>query len=529
MKNTLKRGWALALALLMVASVCLLFSTRKEGMFIDEIYTYGLSNSSFHPFLSTDGERYGSIEHRVITREELLDYVSIMGDEGFDFASVYYNQVHDVHPPLYYWLFNIASTLNRGTFSKWTGLVLDGLLYLGVVIMLYALVIKLGGSRYNAAATALLYGLSCIGLSTMVMIRMYVLLTLLTVVLMYFIAELMARFRPRSCVFVGLTLLAGLMTQYYFVFYAFFLCAAYVVWALVKKQYKSLAWFIPCALIGALSLLLVFPAALKHLFSGELVSGESAMDNLKNTALYAGRLRTFALFARHGLKAAIYAGLVCIGGVCGLFPKVQAASFEHRLNWNWLVFLIPAYVTFVLVAVISPVDEPRYIYNLMPAFVLTVSFLIDILERTGGKKVTDTLRAAAFLAVACLALWQARTVPPDYLYPEHAAYNAALAEHKDDPCVFFAEPGCAFVPVTEDLIQLLTFPEIYVTDQKDLAPMKAYVKDADEAVIYIDVSKFWSSGYDSEALLGRIAAETDYKQAEPLFVTGLSETYLIHK
>ena len=214
MKNTLKRGWALALALVMVASVCLLFSTRKEGMFIDEIYTYGLSNSSFHPFLSTDGERYGSIEHRVITREELLDYVSIMGDEGFDFASVYYNQVHDVHPPLYYWLFNIASTLNRGTFSKWTGLVLDGLLYLGVVIMLYALVKKLGGSRYNAAAAAVLYGLSCIGLSTMVMIRMYVLLTLLTVALMYFVADLMAQFRLCSCVFVWLTLLAGLMTQY---------------------------------------------------------------------------------------------------------------------------------------------------------------------------------------------------------------------------------------------------------------------------------------------------------------------------
>ena len=377
MKNTLKRSWALLLALVMVASVCLLFSTRKAGMFIDEIYTYGLSNSSFHPFLSTDGERYGSIEHRVITREELLDYVSITGDEGFDFASVYYNQVHDVHPPLYYWLFNIASTLARGSFSKWTGLVL-------------------GGSRYNAAATALLYGLSCIGLSTMVMIRMYVLLTLLTVVLMYFVADLMVQFRPRTCVLTGLTILAGLMTQYYFVFYAFFLCASFVVWAVIKKRYKALAWFIPCAMLGAASLLLVFPAALKHLFSGELVSGESAMDNLTNSALYAVRLRTFAGFLRHGLKAAIYAGLICIGGICGLFPKVQAASFEHRLSWSWLVFLIPAWLSFVLVAVISPVDEPRYIYNLMPAFVLTVSFLIDILERTFlPRRASRSIRPAA--------------------------------------------------------------------------------------------------------------------------------------
>ena len=279
MKDTLKRGWALVLVLILVSSVCLLFAARKQGMFIDELYTYGLSNSSYHPFLSTTGERYGSLDHTVVTRQELLDYVSINGDEGFDFGSVYYNQVNDVHPPLYYWLFNIASTFARDSFSKWPPLILDWLIYLGCVVMLYKLVQKLGGSRYNAAVAAVLYGLSTIGLSTMIMIRMYVLLTLLTVVLMYFIADLMQHFHPRTCVFVGLTLLAGLMTQYYFVFYAFFLCGAYVVWALLKRQYKALAWFVPCALIGALSLLLVFPAALRHLFAEDLVSGGSASSS----------------------------------------------------------------------------------------------------------------------------------------------------------------------------------------------------------------------------------------------------------
>ena len=530
MKNIVKRGWALLLVLLMVSAVCFLYSSRKAGMFIDEIYTYGLSNSSFHPFLSTSGDRYGTVEHRVFTRQELLDYVSINGDEGFDFASVYYNQVNDVHPPLYYWLFNIASTLARGSFSKWIGLTLDWLIYLGAAAMLYALVRKLGGGRYNAAITTALYGLSSIGLSTMIMIRMYVLLTLLTVVLMYFVAELMRAFRPRTCVFIGLTLLAGLMTQYYFVFYAFFLCAAFVLWAILKKRWRDLAWFVPCALIGALSLLVVFPAALKHLFAEDLVSGGSAVENLKNAAQYAVRLKTFFGFVRHGLRAAIYAGLVCLGGLCGIFPKLQAASFEHRIDWGWLVFLVPAYLSFLLVAVISPVDEVRYIYNLMPAFVLTVSFLLYLLETAlGEQKISDTARILALAAAACLSLWEARTVPPDNLFPEHAVYNAMLQERAGDPCVLFAEPADAFMPLTEDLIQLLRFPEVYVTDQQSLEPMKSYIGDADEAIGYIDTSKFWSSGYDAEVLLARIATETDYKQAEPLFVTGLTETYVIRK
>ncbi len=526
MKDILKRGWALLLVLILVGGVCLLFSTRKQGMFIDEIYTYGLSNSSYAPFLSD--VKGGSLNHKTVTRDELLDYVSVMGDEGFDFGSVYYNQVHDVHPPLYYWLFNIASTFSGGRFSKWTGLVLDGALYLGTVAMLYALARKLGGRRYIAASVAVLYGLSVIGLSTMVMIRMYVLLALLTVVLMYFIADLMQHFKPRTCVFVGLTLLAGLLTQYYFVFYAFFLCAAYVLWALVKRQYKALAWFVPCALIGAASLILVFPAALDHLFSGKLVSGESAMDNLKNFAQYPVRLRTFMGFATHGLKAAIYTALICIGTLCGVFPRLQAASFDKRLNLNWLVFILPAFVTFVLVAVISPVDEARYIYNLIPAFVLTVGFLLDVTDTTlGDKTLTDFARVLAFLAIAVLALYQARSAPPDYLYPEHAEYNAMLKEHAADPCVYFSDDH--FEPLTEDLIQLLTFDEVYVTDDQDLAPMLDYVGDADEVVVYIDTSVFWSSGYDADEILGRIRAETDYKQAEELFTTGLSTTYVISK
>ena len=141
MKQSVQRRWALLLALILITGVCFLFAGRKQGMFIDEIYTFGLSNSSYTPFLG--GLKYGSIEHRVFTRAELLDYVSVMGDEGFDVGSVYYNQVHDVHPPLYYWLFNFASTLAKGSFSMWIGLVLDFVLYLGCALMLYALVRRL--------------------------------------------------------------------------------------------------------------------------------------------------------------------------------------------------------------------------------------------------------------------------------------------------------------------------------------------------------------------------------------------------
>ena len=525
MKNTMRKYLALVLVFIIVTSVCFLFSTRKEGMFIDEIYTYGLSNNVGGPFLRD--MKGGNIVDTVFSRDELIDYVAVTGDEGFDFASVYYNQVNDVHPPLYYWLFNIASSLNHGTFSKWTGLALDYVIYMLSLIVLYNLVRKLRGSRENAAAAAVLYGLSLMGLSTMLMIRMYVLLTLLTLCLVYLIACMMEDLKPLQAVLAGLCLLAGMMTQYYFVFYAFFLCGCYVFYCLFKRDWRALKWFVPCALIGTLSLLVFFPAALDHLFSGKLVSGDSAVENLKNLAQYPVRLKTFVFGTHHGMKGPIYIGVAAVIAVLALCAKKRVCFRDGQLI-KWLVIIVPAFVTFVLVAIISPVDELRYIYNIAPIFVLAVSLLLYIIEKSLDEKQLSYIKKNAVLAcIALFALWQARCAPPEYLYPEYAEYNAALAEHTDAPCVYLSENH--FEPITQDLLQLLTFDEFYVTEDDHLDKALDYIGETQEAVVYIDISVFWSSGYDAETLIEKIAEISNFDTAEVLYQNGLSTTYVISR
>ena len=172
LRSKLKQALPITVVLLLVLIVCLHFCFWKSGMFIDEIYTYGLSNSHYMPFIGHgDHDR---IEEQIITRDDFYDYLAVTDSEpGFDFGSVYYNQVQDVHPPLYYWLLNVCSSLARDQFSKWIGLIPDLILYLGVLVLLYALGMELFDHRAVSATTALLYGLSQVGLSTMLMIRMF--------------------------------------------------------------------------------------------------------------------------------------------------------------------------------------------------------------------------------------------------------------------------------------------------------------------------------------------------------------------
>ena len=526
MKDTVKKYWAVALMFLMVTAVCLLFSCRKSGTSTDEIYTYGLSNSSYAPYITDI--KGGNALGQVITREELFDYVAVTEGEGFDFGSVYYNQAMDVHPPLYYWLFHLVSSLVPNTFSKWTGLALDYVIYMLALLCLYKLVKTLFGSRDIACAAVILYGLSLLGLSTMLMIRMYVLLTMLSLLLAYLIARLLWDFNPRLCPLVGLTILAGLMTQYYFVFYAFFLCGAYVLYVLGKKEYKKLLHFVPWALGGALCLLLAFPDCINQLTADKLVSGGNAMENLTNISQYPQRLLYYFGEVRHGLKAAILVTLASLLALVLLFRKVKTAAGEKSLQLDSLVVILPAFVTLPVVAILSPVLDQRYVYNIVPFFIVAACLLLYWLSfALEGRERSALIGKAVLLGIAALALWQARCVPPAYLYPEYRDYDALVEQHADEPCVYFTDNY--FSPMTQDLLQLLHFEDFYVTDEDGYRDMLGYLDGSETFVAYIDISEYWASGYDPEKIIENIRDNTDYDKAELLYQNGLSATYVIAK
>lgn len=534
MKEAVKKQAALGLVLLVILAVCLLFASRKNGMFIDEIYTYGLSNSHYAPFL--EDVAGGSLTDAVLTRQELIDYVVVNDGEALDFASVYYNQVNDVHPPLYYWLFHLAASLTPNVFSKWTGLGLDLTLYLLTLLALYRLVLALFSSRENAVAAVILYGLSGLGLSTMLLIRMYVLMTLFTVLLALWIARLMRQERWWYYPLIGLTVFLGLLTQYYFVFYAFFVCAAYVFWAMGKKRWRSLLLFAVSAFAGVGLLVLVFPACISHLTADKLVSGGNALEQLSVLSQYKARLLLFFREARHGMKAAMLMALALVLALLVFFRKLRAAGKEKKLPWDSLVILLPAFVAFVVVALISPVPEQRYIYNLAPLFAASVSFLIALLERSLGTLPHERLwKSAALLAALGLSLLVARAQPPKYLYPvdpcyvdSYAEYDALAAQHGEDPCLYLTG---YFAPLTQDLGELLYFEDFFVTEDPDSPALDAYLaaRPSAECVVYIDVSEYWSSGFDPAEMLPALTASTDYMSWEPLYENGLSAAYLLRK
>lgn len=525
MKELIRKSFALTMVLVIVTGVCALFSYRKSGFFIDEIYTYGLSNSYYKPFVTEIGES-GTTDKR-ITRGDFEDYITVGAGERFAFGSVYYNQSRDVHPPLYYWLFNIAHSLFGGS-SKYIALGLDYVLYILALIVLWKLCMLLFEDRNIAATAAVLYGLSGIGVSTMLMVRMYVLLTLLTVLLTYFAVRLMREQKKGLYPLFALTLFAGLMTQYYFVFYAFFLCAVYDIRALVRRDFKDFVRFSLWSVGAVVCLVIAFPACLDQLFADALVSGGNAVDNLKNIGAYGSRFETYWKAIKFSVR-----GLLCaleVSAALGvlLLPRLIRQRKGKAIRAEALLPVIPAVLSYIVVVIVSPVLEPRYIYNIMPLFVLPVCFALHLASKAlEGVRFERIASFGLLLLASGWALWTVRTYPPDYLYPEHKELNSAIAPYTDSACVYFNDNRKA--AMTQDIMQLLRFDDVFVTDDPKSEKLAEYIaqKGSDSLVVYVDVNEFWSSGFKSEEILPVLEAETGYKNAGLLYKYELSETYLL--
>lgn len=171
MKKRKLEWWPFVLFIGLTVCLMLMWSLRKEGWFLDEVYSYGLSNSTEGPFLTDLHADWGN--GTVFDRDELMQYVMVAENERFDYATVYYNQTQDVHPPLYYFFLHTVCSLFPGSFTKWTGIGLN-FVFLGCTLAaMYALALELLHDSKKALFACALYVFNRQAVTHFMLIRMY--------------------------------------------------------------------------------------------------------------------------------------------------------------------------------------------------------------------------------------------------------------------------------------------------------------------------------------------------------------------
>ncbi len=359
-----RRTLWLLVAILLLSTASILFqAARKDGFHIDEIYTFGLSNyEDSLEFLryEEDGKT-----PKWNDKEDLYRFLSVSEETRFDYKSVIRNQKNDVHPPLYYILFHTASSFTPNVYSKYTGVFINLLFTIGTLVLLFLIADTIFKKRLISLAVTVVFAFSpnCINMATY--LRMYAMLTFFCMLLLYINIKLFEKnyiVSKKDFFLLILSVVAGSLTHYYFLIFAFsvFAVSSYQI----LKNRTGYKGYIFAYIAAGVLYILLWPTVFKHLFfsarGNEAFANAVALTFLKNIK------ENFDVLVTGTGKIVI--AIFIISTVMGL-----ASTKSKHIPQTAIIGLI----YFLVISQIAPYRTDRYIAPLFPIICLVGVYYTD--------------------------------------------------------------------------------------------------------------------------------------------------------
>lgn len=576
-------GWKKILPELLAVVLCLLLMgvgiSRKEGYHMDELLSFELANARYNPWIvptqpvgrlakfvgeeiqgDSFSETVGNLKDTVvdvlknrgsskllsyqadvydepvwITAEQFRDYVTVDGSDAFDYLSVYFNVKDDNHPPVHFMLLHTMSSVFQRTLSPLLGCTIN-LICLGITLWL---LLRLGrqlseiflpetDGRILGIAAVLLYGMSTGALASVLLIRMYCLLSCLCVALFSIHLDkwLHHGFDHRNKGLIAVTVL-GFLTQYFFLFYCLLLAAVTAVVLFCSDRKKELWIYIRSMILAAVIGLVLFPFSVADVFSSG--RGTEALDNLASGLRgYGARIAAFwNILADRTVGIPVLAG-GCIAGVL-LLLVLSGMAFQNRRHQTSgqmkactgpgtvvALLVIPVAGYFLLAARMSPYLVDRYIMPLFPFTSLLLAVLLcyfagKIIKLSGWK---EGPAGACLLGVLLLTQGlRLASYDGEYLYRGYTEQEQLAETYAEFPCI------CVYTGVGyyENLPEFMHYTETLLVKEEELENRRdtASVEASDQIVVLV------KPGVDTEAVLSIMQEKYGFTSEEVLLTEGV--------
>ena len=342
MENKKTEKIIIAIVLVLQTIIFVIAGANKAYIHMDEAYSFGLAN--YDKIEIQDNEDFFDTWH---TKEYYEDYLCVNDDESGKFEPVYVNQENDVHPPLYYLLLRIAMEFHKNSYSKWTGIIINIIIYEFITVFMYLILQKLFKNqkrcKEKSIVIAFISAIVMSSITNVVYIRMYALSTLNVVITTYLHLKLLEKDKVdfKLLCFIGLSALAGSLTHYYYLFYLEMMFIMFVVKYIKEKRFKELGAYVATMCVaGALSLM-IFPYSIQHMFFG--YRGKDAMKSAKDSSLFTEGLKAYVKkINRETFSFLMYGalGFILVGIICMLIKKKKFEKI-HILNiYQYLQYFI---------------------------------------------------------------------------------------------------------------------------------------------------------------------------------------------
>lgn len=502
------REWiGYAFATLCVAAVLLAVGREKSGYHVDEMFTFGLSN---HQFQTTGYIGITVEDGKSYTGWELWsEYLTTDYGRRFDYANVWENQTHDVHPPLFYVLIHTASSLFPNLGVKAIGFMVNIPLAVIVFWQLIWMISKLNISKKTAMILAAAFVLSNGFVNNgVVFFRMYALMAVfINCLIMIFLHYPAENDGCRSYyLLLGAVLAAGILTQYYFIIFAFFACLVYAVFVVLSKNWRKLAGSFLTAGVSLVAAWRIFPAMIRHIFFG--YRGKEAFEN----AASAGFLKRVWQFFDLIDGAVFGKGLVVLLSVIIVAAIVGRERKESRLAcYPYVILIVPVCLYVLVVSKIAPYLKLRYCVSCMGLlYVGLFALLIKLAQR-----IAPRANCAVLVMAAAMLFCGYRSGIPN-LYLEERDNIQVIQENSELPCVFVYNDRWKIHP---NLLELTNLDRIVFVQAKCWEQQKDKIGLEGPMIAYIP--------NDCPELLAELKDNAGLTSASELFSFGYETAYVL--
>ncbi len=495
-----------------------LFGNVKEGYFIDELYSYGLSNAEYKTDIS-DYDIYNT-ELKNSNESPFFKYMTVGENERFNYISVYKNQIRDVHPPLYYMILNTVCSLTPNVFNKWSGIGINLAIYIGIMLIFYTICKEVYQNKNLSLIACLVYTISAASIGMNIYIRMYSLLTFFTLLyLLLHIFMLKKEFNIKHLFLVGLVCFLGTITQYYFLITSFFISAIFVLILFSRHEFKLFLKYTITMMISLGCAYVFFPHMLTQLsgknnnytkvaFEGKnlfvkLLNNIISLISFINYSFFAGKIVWFIVF------------IIAVFLIFLITKRLELNFKIQETDKMVLSISLVAIFSSLTICIASWVSALRYYYNLFPMFVLITVYiiyrlLISLFSNRSYSLGITILVGYMFLAVLSMyyslnkdfyknnsksSAYYEKTLPIPYLYLGEKEIIKQISKDKNSRAILITDYKNA--AITQELYTLLNVGNSYICPKENIS--KA-LKDLDRSVdnfVIIDCGKGeWGSGYN---------------------------------
>lgn len=530
MTGAKKSNLYIIIFIIIQTGICIVAGTYKKSLFCDEIYSYGLANSEAYTFIDPEtAQQYSSTGW--VDDEYFKGYIEVDERNRLSFRAAFENQEKDVHPPLYYCLLHLVCWLFRGSFSKWTGIGMNILiLFLTDLIFLF-IAEYLYQDMKESVFAMMLWSCSAAGLSNILFIRMYLLLTYeilaFAALHIWWMKKSRTGLKIRDYAALLLLTAAGGLTHYYFYLFVFFFSGVICIYLLFCRRIGEMLKYGFTLVGGGLLAVAVFPGTVAHIFEG--YRGTEVWGNLsgREENVYAVYLKWVDQSIFGGCFWLLILALIIIAvwkGINRYFFRFRLE--KDRLSQNLILHiqktekdsrgeycmrLRPAVLFFLLMlfactmfgviaAKGSGLLSNRYIYPVYPVIAMGIVFMtVSGIRQMSGRKQENKILLVIVLLLCILSV---RVYGIDFLYSDYEIFESQAEQIRGSDCLLYY--GDEWLDVYTALPLKLIYDETYFlhpNEVEDLSDLLSARETEDPVVVCLPDR--WTQE-EAEEVLGQI-------------------------